>query len=78
MILSVDLAFGSCSLKHLRHKAMKVKVTIIDEVNDGHQNKPIREIAKTLGMAKSAIWDILITLKNNKARLDFARKQSDR
>lgn len=75
MILSVDLAFGSCSLKHLRHKAMKVKVTIIGLKN---QNKPIREIAKTLGMAKSAIWDILITLKNNKARLDFARKQSDR
>lgn len=54
---------------------MKVKVTIIGLKS---QNKPIREIAKTLGMAKSAIWDILITLKNNKARLGFARKQSDR
>lgn len=54
---------------------MKVKVTIIGLKN---QNKPIREIAKRLGMANSAIWDILITLKNNKARLDFARKQSDR
>lgn len=54
---------------------MKVKVTIIGLKN---QNKPIREIGKTLGMATSAIWDILITLKNKKARLGFARKQRDR
>ncbi len=57
-ISSVLFAFGICCCQQMRSKelSLSVKQAIIRLKK---QNKPIREIAKTLGVAKTTVWNIL-------------------
>ncbi len=59
-ISSVLFAFGICCLSTVKMRSKELSLSVKQAIiRLKKQNKPIREIAKTLGVAKTTVWNIL-------------------
>ncbi len=59
-ISSVLFAFGICCCQTVKMRSKELSLSVKQAIiRLKKQNKPIREIAKTLGVAKTTVWNIL-------------------